>query len=99
MGKESVRISSLPNGSFDTPKQGAQRGSDDLRLFEPGKLSKSSQNLAVGLGQPDRSLPQRQQMSHDTEGFAIHLPNCVAPVWRWRNLTWNLGYGMYVSLI
>jgi hypothetical protein len=36
-----VSISSFLNGPFDTPKQGAQSGSDDLRLFKPGKVGKS----------------------------------------------------------
>src|SRR5438309_1664825 len=87
VGKKSVRIPSLLSGSFDTPKQSAQRGSDDLRLFEPGKLVKSLQNLAVGFSQPDRGLLQLQQMPHDKAGAAIHLPNCVAEVWRRRNRT------------
>jgi hypothetical protein len=59
-GEKSVRISSLLSGSLDTPKQGAQRGSDHLRLFKPSKLDKSLQNIAVGLSQPDRGLFQLQ---------------------------------------
>jgi len=79
---KSVSIPSLRNGLFDTPKQGAQRGSDDLRLFKPGKLGKSLQNLPVGLSQPDRGLLQIRQMPHDNRAVAIEMPNCVAYVWR-----------------
>ncbi len=92
-GKKSVRISSLLNGLFDTPKQGAQSCSDELRLFKPRKISKSLQNLAVSLSQPDRGLRQIRQMPHDNRAVARQIPNCVAYVWRRQNQAWNLGYG------
>ena len=53
-----VSIWSFVDGLFDTPKQGPQRGADDLRLFKPGKVNKSLQDLAVGRSQPDRCLFQ-----------------------------------------
>ena len=84
--KRSVSISSFLNGPFDTPKQDPQRGSHDLRLFKPGKVGKSLQDLAVSLSQPDCGLLQLRWIAHDTGGEAIQMPNCVASVWRRRNL-------------
>ena len=54
----SAHIWSFLNGQFDVPKQNPQRSSNELRLFEPGKLGKSFQYLTVGLRQPDRGLLQ-----------------------------------------
>jgi len=91
--EKGTRIWSFLNGPFDTTKQNSQRSSNELRLFEPGKLRKSFQYLAVGLGQPDRGLFRIGWMPHDNDGKAIRMPNCVASVWRLAEIGTNLGYG------
>lgn len=54
------------NRPLDTPKQGPQRGSDNLRLFKPRKVGKLLQDLAIGRSEPDRGLAQlRWRMQHD----------------------------------
>jgi len=81
------------NGPFDIAKQNPQRSSYELRLFKPGKLGKSFQYLAVGIGQSDCGLLQAVWMPHDKSGEAIQMPNCVASVWRVPEIGTDLGYG------
>jgi hypothetical protein len=80
------------NGPFDIAKQDPQRSSNELRLFKSGKLGKSFQYLAVGVGQSDCGLLQAVWMPHDKGGEAIQMPNCVARVWRVPEVGTDLGY-------
>lgn len=80
--RPSARMWSFVNWQFDTTKQNPQRSSNDLRLFEPGKLPKSFQYLAVGLRKPDGGLLQIGRTLHDKDTEAIEIPNCMASVWR-----------------
>ena len=62
-------------------------------MFEPGKLRKSFQYLAVSFGQPNRGLFRIGWMPHDDDEKAIQMPNCVASVWRFVEIGTNLVYG------
>lgn len=55
---------SFLNRPLDAAEEDPQRRSNNLRLLKPGKFGKAFQNLAVGLGQPDRGLFQIRGMRH-----------------------------------
>jgi len=58
LAEKAALMWSFVSGQFDTTEQNAQRSSNDLRLFQPGKFRKSLQYLAIRLRQPDRGLLQ-----------------------------------------
>src|SRR5579872_6007635 len=53
--------------TFDATQKGAESGSNQLRLLQPGKVDKPLQNLPVGISQSDRSFLSQSQIIRSEE--------------------------------